>query len=84
VLEGLSSKSEPSGVSAAVTLHIGDAMDDLNYLFHRQQQERARATVATCDQAKQAHQKLAEFYEKRISDLPDRRIAIAAPTRRCA
>jgi hypothetical protein len=52
-------------------------MDDLNYLFHRQQQERVRAIDAACDDARRAHQQLAEFYEKRISDLTEGRINIA-------
>jgi chemotaxis regulatin CheY-phosphate phosphatase CheZ len=68
---------EPSTVFASVRLHIGDAMDDLNYLFHRQQQERVRAIDAACDDARRAHQQLAEFYEKRISDLTEGRINIA-------
>jgi hypothetical protein len=62
--------------------HGEDAMDDLNYLFHRQQQERVRATHAACDQARSAHQQLAEFYEKRISDLTAGRVDIAAGWRR--
>jgi hypothetical protein len=59
-------------------------MDDLNYLFQRQQQERVRATAAACDEARYAHQQLAEFYEKRISELTEGRIGIAAPRGRWA
>jgi hypothetical protein len=53
-------------------------MDDLNYLFHRQQQERARALGASCTEAREAHCQLAEFYEQRIADLTQGRIDIPA------
>jgi hypothetical protein len=49
-------------------------MDDLNYLFHRQQQERARADRAPCGQARAAHEHMAEFYEQRIRHLTSGRI----------
>ena len=52
-------------------------MDDLNYLFERQQQERARADGASCPEAREAHQQLATFYEERIAVLTDGRIKIA-------
>ena len=51
-------------------------MDDLNYLFHRQQQERARADTASCPEARRAHENLATFYEQRIRDLTEGRIMI--------
>ena len=54
-------------------------MDDLNFLFQRQQQERARADRASCDQAREAHRQLAEFYEGRIRELTEGRIVIAHP-----
>lgn len=53
-------------------------MDDLNYLFRRQQEERARANSASCLEAQEAHRKLALFYEKRIETLTDGRVVIAA------
>lgn len=39
---------------------------DLNYLFHRQQVERARAEAAESDEARIAHEQLARCYETRI------------------
>jgi hypothetical protein len=51
-------------------------MDDLNYLFQRQQQERARADFASCEQAREAHDQLARFYEERITRVTDGRIRI--------
>ena len=51
-------------------------MDDLNYLFHRQQQERARADSATSPEADRAHRELAAFYEQRIAELTAGRIQI--------
>jgi hypothetical protein len=40
---------------------------DLNYLFHRQQVERTRAAAATTEQARQAHEDLARYYEAQIT-----------------
>ena len=54
----------------------GVTMDDLNYLFQRQQQERIRADEAASDEAREAHLQLAGFYEERISGLTDGRIRI--------
>ena len=51
--------------------------EDLNYLFYRQQVERSRAEGASCPLARDAHQKLAEFLEKRIYDLTCGRIKIS-------
>jgi hypothetical protein len=51
-------------------------MDDLNYLFQRQQQERARADRASCDEAREAHGELARFYEERIARMTDGRVNI--------
>jgi len=51
-------------------------MDDLNYLFHRQQQERSRASAASCTEAREAHETLALFYERRIGHLTHGRIRI--------
>jgi hypothetical protein len=53
-------------------------MDDLNYLFHRQQQERSNAEGASCAEAREAHERLAQFYESRIRDLTEGRVDIAA------
>ena len=52
-------------------------MDDLNYLFQRQQEERVKTEAAACAQAREAHRLLAFFYEQRISHLTDGRILIA-------
>ena len=59
-------------------------MDDLNYLFQRQQQERARADRASCVQAREAHDELARFYEERITRMTEGRINIQAELTRCA
>lgn len=53
-------------------------MDDLNYLFQRQQQERARAERASCEEARDAHDQLARFYEERITRVTEGRINIQA------
>jgi hypothetical protein len=44
-------------------------MEDLNYLFRRQQEERSRAERASCAEARDTHERLAELYEDRIRDL---------------
>jgi hypothetical protein len=44
-------------------------MEDLNYLFRRQQEERSRAEDASCPRARDTHERLAELYEDRIRDL---------------
>ena len=54
-------------------------MDDLNYLFQRQQEERIRADLSSCAEARQAHAQLAHFYEQRIKRCTDGRIEIARP-----
>jgi hypothetical protein len=41
---------------------------DLNYLFFRQQVEKIRATTAESDQARLAHEQLAQRYETMISE----------------
>ena len=56
-------------------------MEDLNYLFQRQQLERSRAAAASCPESREAHGKLAEFYENRIRDLTHGRIRIAPALR---
>ena len=58
-------------------------MDDLNYLFQRQQQERARADRASCEQAREAHDELARFYEERITRVTEGRINIQPELARC-
>lgn len=42
---------------------------DLNYLFHRQQVERAKAESAQSEAASAAHSELAARYELRINQL---------------
>ena len=42
---------------------------DLNYLFHRQQVERARAKAAATEEAREAHEKLARQYEEQIEKI---------------
>lgn len=51
-------------------------MDDLNYLFKRQQQERTSSARARSVPAKQAHEGLARLYEQRICELTEGRIVI--------
>ena len=51
-------------------------MDDLNYLFHRQQEERARADRSACAEARLAHEELAFFYEEQIRRRTEGRIHI--------
>ena len=52
-------------------------MDDLNYLFRRQQEERARAEGTSCVEAREAHAQMAQFYEERIRHQTGGRIDIA-------
>jgi hypothetical protein len=47
---------------------------DLNYLFHRQQVERFRSESTTCDQARNAHARLAALYEDSIERLTQGRV----------
>jgi hypothetical protein len=42
---------------------------DLNYLFHRQQVEKARAATSPTDEARQAHGRLARCYETIIDEV---------------
>ena len=42
---------------------------DLNYLFHRQQVEKARAATSRSDEARQAHGRLARCYETIIDEV---------------
>lgn len=51
-------------------------MEDINYLFHRQQEERSRADTS-CPEARVAHEKLAQFYEHRIRSLTCGRVNIS-------
>jgi len=53
-------------------------MDDLNYLFHRQQQERVLAEKASCTESAAAHRQMASFYEQRIAVLTEGRVDILA------
>jgi hypothetical protein len=57
---------------------MGICVDDLNYIFHRQQQERERALAASSDEAREAHERLADMYENRIRELTSRRL-VSAP-----
>ena len=60
---------------------------DLNYLFFRQQVERIRAATAESDEARTAHEQLAERYETMIVEatsdgfqfLPEQRVTSASP-----
>jgi hypothetical protein len=58
-------------------------MDDLNYLFHRQQVERSRADVASSEEARQAHLVLASRYEQQIEELSGGRISFQHPETCC-
>ena len=42
---------------------------DLNYLFHRQQVERSRSEMTQTEEARSAHEVLAQRYEKQIETL---------------
>lgn len=44
---------------------------DLNYLLYRQQIERSKADIASCDEARRAHAHLAELYEHAIEKLTE-------------
>jgi len=52
---------------------------DLNYLFHRQQVERARAEAAVSEAARRIHAELAEGYERKIEQLSDGSVSFAHP-----
>jgi hypothetical protein len=62
---------------------------DLNYLFFRQQVEKIRATTAESDEARLAHEQLAQRYELMISEatsdefhfLPEARPTSVSPQR---
>ena len=49
-------------------------MEDLNYLFHRQQVERTRAEAASSSEARLAHEHLACRYETQICEATEGRI----------
>ena len=50
-------------------------MTDLNYLFHRQQVERSKATSADSDAARKSHEELAELYENEIRRASDGKVS---------
>jgi hypothetical protein len=50
---------------------------DLNYLFHRQQVERARAEAAESHEARIAHEQLARCYEVQIDEATSERFRFA-------
>ena len=62
---------------------------DLNYLFFRQQVEKIRATTADNEEARLAHEQLAQRYESMITEatsddfhfLPDVQLTSASPQR---
>ena len=54
-------------------------MTDLNYLFLRQQSERARASEAACENARIAHAQLAALYEEAIETATEGRVRFALP-----
>jgi hypothetical protein len=68
--------SQRSNASAPCFRHP-TPVEDLNYLFYRQQVERSGAEGASCPIARDAHQRLAEFFENRIYDLTCGRIKIS-------
>ena len=49
---------------------------DLNYLLHRQQEEKMRAEAASCAQSRDSHQELAERYADRIRNATNGRVDI--------
>jgi hypothetical protein len=68
--------SQPSRASGPWFRHA-HPVEDLNYLFYRQQVERSRAAGASCPIARDAHERLGEFFENRIYDLTCGRIMIS-------
>lgn len=48
---------------------------DLNYLFHRQQVERSKASTANSDAARKSHEELAELYEDGIRRTSDGKVS---------
>ena len=48
---------------------------DLNYLFHRQQVERSKATAADSDAARKSHEELAKLYEDEIRRASDGKVS---------
>ena len=56
-------------------------MEDLNYLFHRQQVERTRADAAENDEARAAHEGLARRYEAQINQVTEGDFQFPAPDR---
>jgi len=63
--------------ASAPSLRHPHPAEGLNYLFYRQQVERSRAEGASCPMARDAHQRLAAFFENRIYDLTCGRITIS-------
>lgn len=47
---------------------------DLNYLFHRQQVERSKASTADSEAAREAHEELAKLYEDEIKRASDGKV----------
>lgn len=47
---------------------------DLNYLFHRQQVERSKASSADSEAARKAHEELASMYEDEIKRASDGKV----------
>lgn len=47
---------------------------DLNYLFHRQQVERSKASSADSEAARRAHEELARLFEHEIERASDGRV----------
>lgn len=48
---------------------------DLNYLFHRQQVERSKASAADSEAARKSHEELAELYEAEIRRSSDGKVS---------
>lgn len=48
---------------------------DLNYLFHRQQVERSRATASANESARKIHEELATEYERQIVAMSEGKVS---------
>ena len=48
---------------------------DLNYLFHRQQVERSKASAADSEAARKSHEELAGLYEDEIRRASDGKVS---------
>jgi len=69
----------PGEAHSMLTKSLETKVNDLNYLFRRQQQERSLASNAASSAARTAHERLSAMYEDEIRRLTDERIRIAPP-----